>query len=503
MKHKISVYADINCPFCFVLHERLCELNLIEKVNWFAIEHAPAADASTDDPKLSEQLNSEYKLVLKRAPETSIHNPMFIPNTKLINQVLLRVSIKEPAKSVTFRQRVYRALWQKGLDISAQSVIKTLLNEHQLAHISTELKNEPQLTYWQEMWLNGDFDLRIPALVNHHNDVLLGLQNPLTLQSFVNHKLIEHAEKYNYCQFKSKDNIAILAAPTTKTIIHTLLNNEAIELLFFDKISHLKRTLENKPIELLLIDAVIDPLFSLCRNLNFEKLVDIPIIYFTESDATSESESKALSMGASDIIDLTRQSDSLYERLKVHLRYKKKLDILTSHASHDCLTGLYNRREVDDFLQRSWRNACRHQKNIAVLMIDIDHFKDYNDHYGHPSGDEALLIVANALSSGRSEDLVGRIGGEEFIIIINDEPQSCLNKIASRIHNELSAQKVPHQKSKTNDYLTISIGIGSTIAHADNNYRMLLEVADQALYKAKSNGRNRTEANVLAAPKYD
>lgn len=502
MKNTTLVYADINCPFCFALHERLATLGLLEQVAWQAIEHAPAASANDNDPRLNELLNNEYKLVLQRAPDLIIHNPQFTPNTALINAVLYQLGNILPDQLIAFRTRVYRALWHEGKDISNPDVIRSLLHEFQLTDILGDFETLTHNNYWQELWLNGDFDMRIPAMAHTHNDdVMLGLQNPLTIRQFIEYKTVDYFDQSNVCKYKSKDKIAIFCANQHRSQLNEMLASCHFELHFFDKIAQLKHTLQQNDIELLLIDSTLDEKFSLCRNLNFEMPVEIPIIYFSFTSII-DVEANAFMMGASDLIDLSRQRMALCERIKVHVRNKKKLDILTAHASLDALTGLYNRREIDNYLERSWRNACRYQNQVAVFMIDIDHFKAYNDSYGHPKGDEALLLVANVLSGGRSEDLVGRIGGEEFIIIINDSANIDLESIANRIHKSLSHQAIEHNESDTASYLTVSIGVSSTHAHADNNYRMLLEEADQALYQAKKNGRNRTEFRELATPKY-
>jgi diguanylate cyclase (GGDEF)-like protein len=209
-------------------------------------------------------------------------------------------------------------------------------------------------------------------------------------------------------------------------------------------------------------------------------------------------------MGAADYLHLPEQATSFFERLKVHIRYKKRLDILANHATHDPLTGLYNRREIDDFLERSWRNACRYKTEIGVLIIDIDFFKNYNDFYGHIGGDEALIKVANAIEMSlfRPDDLAGRIGGEEFIVVVNQTDEQSLFTLANRIHKQISELEIVHEKSETSDQLTISIGLALTTAHADNNYHMLLEYADKALYFAKSNGRNTSELAHLPTPSY-
>lgn len=501
MSKPTFVYADINCPFCYALHERLLKHNLLTHIEWRLIEHAPAANSKSIDPKLVELLGSEYQLVLKRATEVVIHNPHFIPNTALINETILAFQEQHPELSDDFRERIYKALWLEGEDISDPEVISRLLSHYGVQALICSDHLKQKLSYWQELWVNGDFDLRIPAMGNVTGEVMLGLQNPLSIKRFINRQEVLRVDKGSVCQYKKRDKIAVLSAPYAAADVQSLFCDAEFEVLMVDKLCELKTLTEDKDVALIMIDHQLDKSFSLCRSLNFNVNVEVPIVYFAQS-INEQDLLLAYTMGAVDMFELSQATALTLEKLKVHLRYKKKLDILTSHASHDSLTGLYNRREIDQTLERSWRSACRYGKELSVFMIDIDFFKRYNDHYGHPAGDEALMIVANVLASGRSEDVVGRIGGEEFIIIVHDTPEKELMTIAKRLFSDLKSHDIAHAQSSVEAHLTFSIGIATTTAHADNNYRMLLEEADKALYKAKALGRNQAQLYRLAQPNY-
>ncbi|SFB81792.1 diguanylate cyclase [Pseudoalteromonas denitrificans] len=501
--HKTIVYADFNCPFCYVLHQRLDNLGLLNKVNWRVIQHAPGASSSSNDPKQLDLLKTEYQLVLKRAPEIKIINPNLIPNTELANNYLLTIMQQYPEKTHMFRSLAYEALWLNNLDISEKSILESIIEQINIKPLSLPQKFDNKLDSWQQLWFHGDFDLRIPALTNNRGEVMLGLQNAKSLNNFIKLGIKNNNENNNVCGFKAKDRIDILCLPDSEATLISLSENESFEMVFHNKISELfKSTIKHHPC-LILVESKLDMQFSLCSRINENQNITIPIIYFQNSTFESQ-EMQALYMGASDYLHFPQQKNSFFERLKVHVRYKKRLDILANHATHDPLTGLFNRREIDDFLERNWRNACRYKTEIGVLIIDIDYFKDYNDHYGHINGDEALIKVASALelSLFRADDLVGRIGGEEFIVVVNQTQNQSLLTLAQRIHDKISAINIPHAKSKASKKLTVSIGIAISQAHADNNYHMLLEYADKALYFAKSNGRNTSEFAQLPAPTY-
>jgi diguanylate cyclase (GGDEF)-like protein len=161
-------------------------------------------------------------------------------------------------------------------------------------------------------------------------------------------------------------------------------------------------------------------------------------------------------------------------------------------SSLDGLTGIANRRQFDMTLKRDWERHCRERTPLSLLMIDIDHFKAYNDHYGHQKGDECLKEVAQALQTSilRKLDLVARYGGEEFAAILNDDHHGAA-LVAKRIQTAINALEVEHLHSKTSLVVTVSIGIASTVGNNFNTIEELLGAADKALYAAKEQGRNR------------
>jgi diguanylate cyclase (GGDEF)-like protein len=167
--------------------------------------------------------------------------------------------------------------------------------------------------------------------------------------------------------------------------------------------------------------------------------------------------------------------------------------LLQESAGRDGLTGILNRRRLDEHLPQIWHQGLREQKPIALLFADIDCFKAYNDHYGHQAGDEALKAVASVLArfSRRPLDIAARFGGEEFALALFDTSPADAMRIADRIMNEVSGLGVAHARSPVAPVLTISIGVACLVPSASQNYVALLQLADQALYAAKAGGRNK------------
>ena len=159
----------------------------------------------------------------------------------------------------------------------------------------------------------------------------------------------------------------------------------------------------------------------------------------------------------------------------------------------DPLTELANRRHADEFLQQVWTRARHDGDELAVLMIDIDHFKRYNDHYGHPEGDACLQEVAQVLRAclRKPEDLVARFGGEEFVAVLTRTGLEAAQAAAERVRQALAARQLPHADSPTSDQLTLSIGVASVRPDADHaDPATLIAAADEALYQAKAQGRD-------------
>jgi diguanylate cyclase (GGDEF)-like protein len=169
--------------------------------------------------------------------------------------------------------------------------------------------------------------------------------------------------------------------------------------------------------------------------------------------------------------------------------------VLQSLASKDGLTGIANRRSFDEMLDKEWRRALRHQGSITLLMVDVDHFKDYNDSYGHQAGDDCLKRVAATMAAIplRGGDLVARYGGEEFAVILPNIDAAGSLAIAERIRGDVQALGMASSHSE-HPVVTVSIGVASGAADPKREAQDWIAAADGALYRAKHAGRNRVVA---------
>ena len=170
-------------------------------------------------------------------------------------------------------------------------------------------------------------------------------------------------------------------------------------------------------------------------------------------------------------------------------------EALTHLSSTDPLTGLANRRMFDQCLHAEWQRSARSQLPLSLLMVDVDHFKRYNDHYGHLEGDACLRKIASILfdCSQRTGELVARFGGEEFSLLLPGTDTEVAKSIAQRCMDLLKQAQIPHENSPIASTLTFSVGLATVIAQPQANPESLIHAADVALYRAKGGGRSRYE----------
>jgi len=167
--------------------------------------------------------------------------------------------------------------------------------------------------------------------------------------------------------------------------------------------------------------------------------------------------------------------------------------LLNEFAERDGLTGLYNRRMFDDFIQRIWRQSRREEKALEIVLVDIDYFKIYNDLYGHQAGDDCLKKVAKTIAAAakRPFDFAARYGGEEFVLVLYGPPREFAETIPEQIRRDISELRIPHDGSGIDTVVTVSVGVAIASPGAGRSLAGAIQIADEALYEAKRSGRNR------------
>lgn len=192
---------------------------------------------------------------------------------------------------------------------------------------------------------------------------------------------------------------------------------------------------------------------------------------------------------------------ALSVRDRLHVEMREAFQQANTLANRDYITGLANRLSFDHQLTREWLNSIQQQGTISLLLVDVDQFKLYNDHYGHMAGDQCLRSIANALANAarRSTDIVARYGGEEFALILPNAPASGALVLAERIRQAVVDAQIPHLPY-TSGFVTVSVGVATLYPQPGQEKCALVLCADRALYSAKQAGRNRIEAWDADAP---
>ncbi|NRB41515.1 MAG: diguanylate cyclase [Pseudomonadales bacterium] len=252
--------------------------------------------------------------------------------------------------------------------------------------------------------------------------------------------------------------------------------------------------------DLILLDIMMPVMdgYDVCRRLKANpKTQDIAVIFVTAMGDVDDEE-KGFSLGAVDYITKPFVMPILKARVRNHLELKRKTDLLDQLAHRDGLTHIANRRHFDHMLEQEWSRCARSRHPLSLIMIDIDHFKAYNDFYGHGRGDDCLKKVSAALAASvnRPGDLLARYGGEEFVVLLPDVNIAAAAAIAENLRKSVVNLNVPHKQSPTSACVTISLGCASALPGDHSCAETLLKQADQNLYRAKQQGRNRLYSNV-------
>jgi diguanylate cyclase (GGDEF)-like protein len=261
------------------------------------------------------------------------------------------------------------------------------------------------------------------------------------------------------------------------------------------------KKLLSSPVDIILCDLEM-PRIDGFKFLNMLKsrpdLQDTPVIMLTGMDDRNL-KIKGLQQGASDYITKPFDTDELVARVKIHLKIKNLQDdlkrtneLLLELSNTDHLTGLFNRRYLMEALDKEIQRSVRKGGNLSLIMLDIDHFKKVNDVYGHLQGDIVLQKVAVQLQKElRSYDVAARYGGEEFIAVLPDATLKEAVFVADRVRMSIQKAKFSGALSKLS--LTVSLGVALFSSADTSTVDGFIKMADDALYRAKSNGRNRVE----------
>jgi len=257
-------------------------------------------------------------------------------------------------------------------------------------------------------------------------------------------------------------------------------------------------TVKTEHPDLILLDLIlpgIDGFDVLTELKKCDSTHSIPIIIIS-GRSNPDDEVKGLKLGAVDYITKPFNEIVVQARIDTQVRILKQIRIIEEFGFIDTLTNIPNRRQFDQLLIREWNRAKRENLPISILMIDVDHFKMYNDTNGHQQGDVALQTVAGTIASSlkRKTDIAARWGGEEFSVLLPNTAIDGAMQVAEDIRKNIEAASIPCSADDTYHNVTISIGVAQMLPDETTTIANLILQADKALYKAKDTGRNRAYA---------
>lgn len=305
---------------------------------------------------------------------------------------------------------------------------------------------------------------------------------------------------------KTKTILVVDDVPVNVHLLTTYLSAEGYNVITAqDGEEAIAQVRTNHP-DLILLDVMMPKIngYEVCRIIKSDKQTNfIPVIMVTALNEL-EDKVKGMEAGADDFISKPFNKVELLVRVSSLLRIKylndalnekvielqKAKDELRQLAITDGLTGLYNYRHFQEQLLQELSRARRHNLNVSLFMIDIDHFKQYNDTHGHPAGDMVLKVIARLLKDNiRSIDLAARYGGEEFSLVLIETKKSAAKIVAEKIRKLIESYSFAYEETQPNGKITISTGV-ATFPEDGKDFATLVDAADQRLYRAKQSGRN-------------
>jgi diguanylate cyclase (GGDEF)-like protein len=279
-----------------------------------------------------------------------------------------------------------------------------------------------------------------------------------------------------------------------RTLLTELLQDDYQIILAKNGIQALEKAQEHLP-DLILLDVLMPQMdgFNVIRALKANDLTrHIPVIFVSALDSAADEE-LGLELGAVDYIAKPFHPPIVRVRVRNHLQAVHQRRLLEQLALIDSLTEIPNRRRFTEVYEREWRRCKRSNSPLSLLMVDVDHFKVFNDTYGHAAGDQVLRRVAQTIQAAlnRSSDFVARYGGEEFVVVLPDIDAGGAQAVAEKLRVEVEHLQISYPESGTSPWLTISLGGATQVPMLSEVDAGLFGNADRSLYAAKHGGRNR------------
>jgi len=492
------VYADFNCPFCYALNERLHAMAMDLRVDFRTVQHAPSISSSQAGFEVLSELTREIAELRRRSPSVEINAPLFRPNSGPASILVNAVRKRNPVQAGQLRRAVFRALWVDNRDISDPSVLAELLAELDIEAPDAQASGTAELDAWQDAWGgNPDFDRNIPIVISDSGEMVVGFPLEPELDAFLQTGSMV-SERTATASREQEERQRILVLDNDLHSLQTIVTQmRDVQVEVVGSFAELVAVALNHGMpDLVIVDTAllggVEGTDWWRNSTDTDLEAAVPVIFLSDEN-TTQAEVDAFEAGAADFIAKPLHPRVLQARLNMHLQARRSQQQLNNIARIDALTSVCNRREFDMRLLSEWGRGARAGHSLALLMIDVDKFKQYNDHHGHLRGDDCLVQVARILEDcmQRSGDLVARYGGEEFVALLPEADLEGAMKVALDCLESVLEAKIPHVTSSVAPYVTVSIGVAAMEPIYDKSCTLLIEQADVALYQAKQGGRNR------------
>jgi diguanylate cyclase (GGDEF)-like protein/PAS domain S-box-containing protein len=397
------------------------------------------------------------------------------------------VFIKDNQGNIIFSNQAFTQFWQNRIDEGSELIVGDGSELSGTSRWTTDAQGQSCLLEMHQNVLISPLGEKLGTLNINHDvtdwyTVEQNLRNEMELRRDTQAALKQRDNILQSILESSPDAIGIV----NETLIYHVCNQAFVDLLEIEKVDDLigKRLIDVKlNIDVSNIIASDRKVLDEGQSLRYTNKIKKSNGDFTWYDVVKSPFHDPLT-GTNCVLVLARDISERYQA-------EEKLEKL---SFFDELTQIANRRRFDEQLDMLWNLHAREHQPLSLIFCDVDLFKLYNDTYGHLKGDSALMLLANVFRKiiNRSSDCVARYGGEEFAFLLPHTSIDGAQAIAEKIHKELQILNIPHSRSSVESYVTVSMGVVSLVPDPQNNANSLIEIADKALYEAKSKGRNRT-----------
>lgn len=495
-----AFYSDFNCPYCYSLNERLRTIGDIQSVEWRGIQHMPAASSVVRTIDVQSELLGEVAVIRKRAREIAIVTPDFRPSTALANDVVCALRDEEPAKVAGLRTLIYRSYWQEGRDFSDPEILRELVELAGLEYPDSieDPDGTRLLEEWQAEWEGERYNHRLPVLLSTELDEpLLGFPTYEVLYKFFTGEGLPLLPE-NLAACRMKERLIVLEIgrfDVTPCNSVELQGPYAVHRVPSVEDARSWQAARSCPADLLVLDhaSLGESAIEYCQERRALSPLRHTSVVFLLAEQDVDVELAAFDAGASDVVYDLSHRKVCQARLDGHLRTLSSRSLIEALVRLDYLTELPNRREYERRLEEEWLRGRRTGSPLSLILVDIDHFKPYNDHHGHTTGDDCLRAVAQAVGGciRRVSDLVARYGGEELVAVLPNTPLEGAIQIAESMRRAVADAELRHAASPVAPFVTISAGVACLTPGPEQLPSELVVRADAALYRAKDEGRNR------------